>query len=242
MNCEMFEAVVDDLAREQPLDAATRLKALAHAETCAYCAARLADGRSLNAALRALAASDESKQASPGLESALKAAFRQRKKAKIIARNKRVWAVGAAAAAITLVTFALYFGRRVVPRGERSERAAATPVASADNKPWSKTQTAPHATTVFRAARKARRRNDRLRKAVGDSPAKERAWATDFLLLPYADNSEPLTSGEVVRIRLPRSAFASFGLPVGEEGDTGAVVADVLIGDDGVARAISFVQ
>jgi hypothetical protein len=48
--------------------------------------------------------------------------------------------------------------------------------------------------------------------------------------------------GHVVRVELPRSAMASFGLPVNFERAGGRVKADVLLGDDGIARAIRFVR
>jgi len=45
-----------------------------------------------------------------------------------------------------------------------------------------------------------------------------------------------------VRVELPRSALASFGMPVGAEPAGGRVKADVLLGEDGVARAIRFIR
>jgi hypothetical protein len=48
--------------------------------------------------------------------------------------------------------------------------------------------------------------------------------------------------GQIVRVQLPRSAMASFGLPVNMERYNERVKADVLLGVDGVAQAIRFVQ
>jgi hypothetical protein len=47
---------------------------------------------------------------------------------------------------------------------------------------------------------------------------------------------------QVVRVELPRSALQSFGLPVNAERAGERVKADVLLGHDGVARAIRFVR
>lgn len=66
--------------------------------------------------------------------------------------------------------------------------------------------------------------------------------ATEFLPLTYDGNLSQLDDGQVVRVELPRSALQSFGLPVNAERAGERVKADVLLGHDGVARAIRFVR
>jgi hypothetical protein len=66
--------------------------------------------------------------------------------------------------------------------------------------------------------------------------------ATEFLPLTYDGNMSQLDDGQVVRVELPRSALQSFGLPVNAESVGERVKADVLLGHDGVARAIRFVR
>ena len=46
----------------------------------------------------------------------------------------------------------------------------------------------------------------------------------------------------VVRVQVPRSAPAMVGLPMSGGDVSGTVTADVVLGEDGVARAIRFVQ
>jgi hypothetical protein len=80
------------------------------------------------------------------------------------------------------------------------------------------------------------------RAAVGDRmrPAEV---STAFLPLPYA--SIPTRDAQVVRIVVPRTALGAFGLlPVDATGSdvTGTVVADVIVGEDGLARAVRFVR
>lgn len=65
---------------------------------------------------------------------------------------------------------------------------------------------------------------------------------TDFLPLTYGGNLSQLDDGQVVRVELPRSALQSFGLPLNAERANERVKADVLLGHDGVARAIRFVR
>jgi hypothetical protein len=64
---------------------------------------------------------------------------------------------------------------------------------------------------------------------------------TEFLPLTYVSEAAQET-GQVVRVRIPRATLASFGLPVNAERVNELIKADILIGDDGLARAIRFVQ
>ncbi|HEX3560710.1 MAG TPA: hypothetical protein VHU19_16010 [Pyrinomonadaceae bacterium] len=66
--------------------------------------------------------------------------------------------------------------------------------------------------------------------------------ATDFIPLMQGGRFTQAEGGRLIRIELPRSALASFGLPVNAEAAGGRVKADVLLGDDGLARAIRFVR
>lgn len=65
---------------------------------------------------------------------------------------------------------------------------------------------------------------------------------TEFLPITYGGNLSQLDDGQVVRVELPRSALQSFGLPMNAERAGERVKADVLLGHDGVARAIRFVR
>jgi hypothetical protein len=48
--------------------------------------------------------------------------------------------------------------------------------------------------------------------------------------------------GEVIRVQMPGSALIAFGLPVNIERADVPVKADLLVGEDGLARAIRFVR
>ena len=50
----------------------------------------------------------------------------------------------------------------------------------------------------------------------------------------------PVTNGQTVRLELPRTVLSSFGLDAGSA--SGTVLADVIVGQDGLARAVRFVQ
>jgi hypothetical protein len=73
--------------------------------------------------------------------------------------------------------------------------------------------------------------------------ASAREVTTEFLPLLYS--GVPATHVQMVRLVVPRAALASFGLAPFETLDrasTATVLADVLVGDDGLARAVRFVR
>jgi len=70
----------------------------------------------------------------------------------------------------------------------------------------------------------------------------QREVATGFLPVGYARPMAFQDGGQLVRVELPRSAMASFGLPVNLARANERVKADVLVGSDGQGRAIRFVQ
>jgi len=66
---------------------------------------------------------------------------------------------------------------------------------------------------------------------------------TEFLPLLYS--GVPARNVQMVRIAVPRAALASFGLSPLEAPDrtsSETVLADILVGDDGLARAVRFVR
>lgn len=65
---------------------------------------------------------------------------------------------------------------------------------------------------------------------------------TQFIALGYVAPANLQDGGQIVRVELPRSAMASFGLPVNMDRFGERVKADVLVSADGFARAIRFVQ
>jgi hypothetical protein len=84
--------------------------------------------------------------------------------------------------------------------------------------------------------------NDATRVVNAGSGAGETEIATDFMPLTYDGGAMAMESGHVVRVELPRSALLSMGLPMNQERAGELIKADVLMGDDGVARAIRFVR
>ena len=299
MNCQEFENRVETLARGALADARTLVEAAAHEETCADCAARLADERALSTGLRALASGMRGAEAPPRVEAALLAAFRARvasegvedagragsaAAANVVPLTERTaarrwsWvktaAVATLAAAASLALFVL-----VRPGAEVEQRAMIEPPPGAlgvrpdTEVAWGAASEAEikspaeveegsaavvgggvtHAPTErthrasLAAAPRVRATNASYGGGGGSlagptTDARAQEIATEFIPLMQGAPYPPAEESHLVRVELPRSALASFGLPVGAEAAGGRVKADVLMGEDGMARAIRFVR
>lgn len=72
-----------------------------------------------------------------------------------------------------------------------------------------------------------------------DEPAE---FVTDFYSLVPASGFAPTEGGQLVRLQVPRASLASLGVPIPVGNPNGSVTADLVMGYDGVAHAIRFVQ
>jgi hypothetical protein len=265
MNCQIFETVVNDLAREQIMEAKTREEALAHSGACEACALRLSLERRLTFGLRALAAEMKSESASPRVEEELLKAFRSQTSSVpgMPLSSRRRWAV--AAAAVVLVGFGmagikwwLSGPSQIAIESNNNGAATAQAIPVAIGHPTSG-PTPKQTPGVYRPRRKPSVRSSEKRSSGGNEPSVAKRGAgetnttaggnseesdvtTQFLPLSYASPVSLQDGGQLVRVELPRSAMARFGLPVNMERYDERVKADVLLSADGLARAIRFVQ
>jgi hypothetical protein len=237
MNCTEFESVVVEMARGEIADLAAHREGVAHAEVCARCARRLANEQRLSRTVAAAVAEDRARVAPPRVEKFLLAALRERRAAS--PQRRQAWvarvAVGALAAVLILAAM-LALRKPEVPRAVQvksepprlqpppEDFKAPAPVYRAVRRPPVRTQSA------------SRRKTARHPKA---EPV-NREVMTDFIPVVY--DPEPIERGRVVRVRLPRSTLADFGLPMNEQHAGEPINADVLLGEDGVARAVRFVR
>ncbi len=66
--------------------------------------------------------------------------------------------------------------------------------------------------------------------------------APGFIALPYSQSGVPLESAVVIRVAITPSELSSMGVAVPAAAATARFKADVLVGQDGVARAVRLVQ
>jgi hypothetical protein len=287
MNCQDFEKIIDDVAREQMMEATQRATGLAHAEGCERCAARLRDERTLSLGLRSLAASVRRQEAPEGVEATLLSAFRTLDRATPVTTGlepaatpaaavgaRRPWRWATGIAAVLALLFAAFAAARLQPRqGLRPGQLASARDPQPLNIPSDFSAEAHPAVRpisglatggpgavaspfTYQSAQARPRRgtergggngagiSNRTAQPV-NAPAYASAGddiATDFIPLTYGAGLSGTDGGHVVRVELPRTALAQFGLPVNAERSAEPVMADVLLGEDGLARAIRFVR
>jgi hypothetical protein len=178
------------------------------------------------AALRVLAEADRERQASPEIEARLRQAFRQRRQTPPkFWTTWRHWIVTPAIAAAAVLTVVVASEWRT-PKPEPVKMTLSTPAPAAIH------ETSREAPAVATAATpKPARRTPRVSR---------REIVTDFF--PLVDYAPPFERGELVRVSLPASAMRTVGLPVREDRLGDRVQADVLVGQEGLARAIRFVS
>ena len=260
MNCKELAAHLTHAER--------RNIALAHVEHCPVCAARLAELDPLTAAFRAIRTSDATKQAPERLESHLLTAYRQQP-AKVTAmplpRTASVprwnrWLLAAAAIVIAVCLALFSFPLESHPRAAEQaysgmpnlsiqiKPVAPQTVAPAQNSvvagvPKERSITIPRTRNVsYQALGKPKPSPSNINtRSKGDSTTR-REIATDFLPLPIGYSLPMTEGGQVMRVQLPRTALSSFGLPVDFNRASELIKADVVVGNDGIARAIRFVR
>ena len=263
MNCERFQTVVGDLARNEIMEATDRASALQHISECETCGQTWTNQNDLSEGLRGLAGRMNPLQAPAHLEEQVRAAFRDRNRVGSIAHRPQRWPYWvSAAAAVLLVVFGLLIWRSLVasqrqplpvksataPQPNLPKPEKAQPAGLAESK--TPNQVAPKRAPLppqhFRASNLAR--NARAKQSVVEPTASVAAnadtkeVATDFVPLDYGNTSDLQDGGHLVRVELPRSALARFGLPMNMNRADERVKADVLVGADGLARAIRFVK
>ena len=82
----------------------------------------------------------------------------------------------------------------------------------------------------------------RTSRRQGRSDSLTGETVTDFFPLTFTADASAPESGHLVRVTIPRSALVAMGLPMNAERAGELVRADVFFGDDGLARAIRFIQ
>jgi hypothetical protein len=188
-------------------------------------------------ALSALREASASERAPEHLEAGLLQAFRARHShpAPVRSSRTRKYAWIAAVAASLVAAIALRVSRPVVVNAP-----APGPVAKLDAPaPPAKVRNEPKLPPRVARAKPSVRGQ---RKAVGATDRARLELATEFFAVPYAPALTHVDRGQLVRVKVPAVSMRSFGLPVSEERISDRVSADVLMGEDGIVRAIRFVR
>jgi hypothetical protein len=245
------------------MEADVRADALVHSEQCENCSARLADEERLTRGLQFLAADMESLAAPDGIELQLREAFRQRHEVvpdvpdvpagPVVASSSRsrYWLMAVAATLLLAMGALAMWLRSAAPEetvaGTTPQKQVAAPDKSSG--PVGPTNPEPqkveeHAENQLarRQAPKPSRRNTRRAPATQMANHASNEIATDFMPLGDVNVLTLQEGGQIIRVKVPRSTLVRFGFPANMDRYNENVKADVIVGVDGLARAIRFVQ
>lgn len=248
MNCHDFEKLALALARNSLPDATARDQGLIHTEVCNRCAARLAQERALLARVRAVVAEMAGEEPPARVDALLLAAFRAQTEATAPstvvptpggAKRWSSWKLAAAAAGILILisVMAILWKSTSSRMPAREERAVAPTPA---NSPGPQAESPVGRGQV--AEERSRNLPKRVRRGASVKRPDEAEVVTQFFPLREGEDLTTLDSLQVVRVELPGSALGEVGLPFDPETVNEAVKADVVLGQDGLARAIRFVR
>lgn len=242
MTCKDFEDVIHEVVIRREASATQQMEALDHASHCLCCAMRLDEETNLSKALQGLRETLCAHQAPACVEDALVRTFREKASQdaahhnalRRLLRPRLGWSVAVAAsfaAALTLLLLApgLYrHSNGPSPQAAQSRSLqAAAPSSAKAVQPLAIGQAQPA-------------REGRTQKLAREKPASEEA--TEFIPLATCDDPECLDEAVVVRMALSSDALLMLGIPADGDRASGPVLADVVLGSDGVPYGIRFVD
>jgi hypothetical protein len=237
MECQECDNFIHDFMDAEVVDEAERTRAFEHMMRCARCEARFSSVRSLKRALHTLAETTDAEQSAAQLEPVLRTVFQQQKGVRQSSRPVASWlAIGMAAALLLSVGVV---SRELIFAPERKPTILATPH-SVQPGSVSNAQILEPPAKLAQETRKHGKSKPRV-------PAQRRdgeEFVTGFYALPYAENSDHIMSGEVVRVKLRGSALRGIGFPMALNGDRASeqITADLIVGENGLPLAIRFVR
>ena len=244
MNCHELRDALVDHARGALNGVGSRAAIESHLEHCHACATEFARQRALTEGLRAVARASAHEAAPAAFEDRLMSAFASRHSAQqpsapAIGRRLSPWL--AAAASIAIVGGVSY----AVMNRVKTEGTGGTETEEVRLKPDTTVasdgvQVKPEGTEEVRLKPDATKAN-RVRRAGSTTVPRPGLRMDDFVALPGAVGLPTFESGRIVRIDLPVSSLPAYGVELVPDAARSEVQADVLVGQDGQARAIRLV-
>lgn len=272
MNCHEFEDLVVDLARGVVSDSSVGTRCWAHAANCPQCADRLLEHEKLTAGFEALTAHTDAMSSSDRVEEFLRKEFRShfaQNKGRVasppsnwghsiriwISQSRWAWAGTAAALLLSLAGLLVGKYRIQMPTGNRAQdwtvpSAIESRPALAKNRA-SDTNVGQEHSTARGSRKKPVSESHKSAAKKKDSGTHARPQyrsiahddlATNFYALPYGSGLALDEGWEIVRVTMPRSALATLGVPEAGEASSATIKADLVLGEDGLARAIRFIE
>jgi hypothetical protein len=272
MNCHEFEAIVVDLVRGEGIGSELGTRCWAHAANCPHCAERLLQQEKLTAGLAVLAANTEQPVPKNEFEDVLRREFRKqfaspevKRAGKVLtietsnqgARFQPRWGWAAVAAAVLLASVVGILAVRshsITGFTQTAQNQTPSQAGIAHQPNAVKNTSTQTASTGHSEARRVSSTSVSKKRHAGSrkkdtAPASHPAnrlnpndeVATNFYPLPYGSGLSMDDGWQIVRVSLRPDALASLGLVLPNL-PAGTIKADLVLGEDGMARAIRFVE
>lgn len=242
MTCRAHRQAIVDLARGVVMPAAVTAAAESHLAGCAACSMERRRQTELTGGLRALADASARWIPPASLERRFEAAVAAARRAEpAIDRHGhlRWWALAAAASILVVSWLYLQSGRAAAPAARETRAAQPAPhTASLDRDRQAPLPQPSERSASKQASGALPSRPRRGRATAGAQPP---VRTVEFVAIPGAIGLPALESATIVRTELPVSVLPSYGVEIAADAARAAVPADVLVGQDGQARAIRLV-
>ena len=258
MTCQRFEADLVDLARGALDDGDAEASVRRHLEACEACAARFERERRLTEGLRTLSAATNV-PANEVAERRLMMAFASARPPSRRSAWRRVlpalrtgqagvvsgrWWLAAAACIFFFVgawAAVEWRTRTSAPQGTAPSVQASLPAPAEQPRPVEQVESPVPAPVPLAADMRRAPASRPVRAASRDELPQETDRLAGFIPLPAAGGLPGFDSGMIVRVALPTASLPAYGLAITPE-STETVNADLLVGQDGQARAIRLVS
>lgn len=272
MNCHEFEDLVVDLARGVVTDSSIGTRCWAHAANCPRCADRLLEHEKLTAGFEALTAHTDAMLSPEQVEAFLRKEFRghfAQNEGRVasppakwghsirtwISQSPWAWAGTAAVLLLSLAGFLVGKYRMLLPTGDTAQnwtvpKAIESRPALAKNRASDPNVDREHSTARGSGKKpESEAHKSAVKKKDSGTHARPQYrsiahddLAANFYALPYGSGLALDEGWEIVRVTMPRSALATLGVPEAGEASSATIKADLVLGEDGLARAIRFIE
>jgi len=253
MTCREFEQRATSLTLWE-LSQAQDQQILGHAGGCQKCAAWLQQQRMLAATMQTLQARTAGCAAGPDVERVLLRAFRQgpselvrpemaQRFIPIAMRLSRFFEVGAYVAVGAAIAVGLFLGVRLLERrsvnlpvnSQSAQPSASSPSVAAETKPQQQLPTVSRSSVNRLRPRHVLSASQSLPDRAEPS---QTSTDSDYVALMFCDPLSCSSDAQVVRMELPTPGMTGSG----GEPDAQMGIADVVVGYDGVVRAVRIVN
>jgi hypothetical protein len=252
MKSHSLRDAIVERARGGELGAGTLAAVDSHVEHCQPCAALMSRERQLSQGLRALAATTAAVGSSDAVQQRVLEIFAERQDAgrpggslSASGRERTHWLRVAAALMVIAVSVAGWRMVRSGPAttdapGPRTTVVADRPTSEPAQVPGAVRASAPEGSSAGVAGFRARRPRTARRPVRAVAPPVVRP--VGFVELPGAVGLPDFESGQIIRLEIPLTLLSTYGIEILPDAQETPVEADLLVGQDGQARAIRLVN